>query len=686
MNFGRSNGSDLIKAPDGFARVFAGKRETPALGTLALLEGYNSFPWIRAISDKIGHGIGSTKWELSAGDLEIDNHPMLDLLKRPNPAMSGMAFFKWSGTVFALTNEIFWMIERNAVGMPIELWPIPPHWVVDIPKFTADGGEYELSFGGVRTRVPEMDVIYIRDFSPANPYGRSSSPAKALGDEIESNEFASKYVKSFFMNSARPDLLIYSDDKDNPLDKESAERLEQSWLDKLQGFRKRFKPFFLPGKVGVKDLQSDLRSMDLVQQQKFWRDVTLQVYGIPPEALGIIENSNRATISAAEFFLTKHVIVPRLDIIKDGLSVSLAPQFDQRLSVGYVSPVKEDQEHNLKVTTAHPHAFTLDEIRSDAGKEDIPDGKGNIYPYMFNTLYSEAPGGGNVDVERTPAPAPAPAPVLDEPESDDKRFSKTLSMIKSGMIVKVISDDQIEEILIVMGSDEFNPSVGLANREAVAAFGQSVVDQVSTGVDFEIASSEVEGFLAEQSGDRITGLVNEGTKNDLRKTLSQGSALGEGADQLATRIAATFDNAKDFRAFRIARTESVRASNFGSLSGMKQMGIKQKQWLTVGDSNTRESHQVMNGQVVDTANQFRSGAGFQTAYPGGFGIAAEDIECRCSILAVIAPEGASIDVPSKKDFEREQAPYKRLMEHAYIRGFEAQEKLIIKAFNLTQEN
>ena len=195
--FGRQS-QDLIKAPEGFARVFSTRRETPILGTAELLAGYDRFPWIRAISDKIGQGIGSTVWQLFAGDLEIENHPLLDLLGRPNPAMSGKAFFKWSGTHFALVNEIFWLIERNGMGVPMELWPIPASWVTDPPALGE--GQFEVTFRGHRTKFDASEVVYIRDFSPANPYGRSSSAAKALGDEIESDEFAAKYVKSFFLN------------------------------------------------------------------------------------------------------------------------------------------------------------------------------------------------------------------------------------------------------------------------------------------------------------------------------------------------------------------------------------------------------------------------------------------------------------------------------------------------------
>ena len=118
---------------------------------------------------------------------------------------------------------------------------------------------------------------------------------------------------------------------------------------------------------------------------------------------------------------------------------------------------------------------------------------------------------------------------------------------------------------------------------------------------------------------------------------------------------------------------------------MKKVRIKQKQWLTVGDSEVRSSHQSINGQIVDTNNAFTSINGNQAQHPGGFGIAEEDIECRCSILAVIVPESANINIPSTKDFERERLPFERLMERAYVKGFEAQEKLVQEALKLTEE-
>jgi hypothetical protein len=50
----------------------------------------------------------------------------------------------------------------------------------------------------------------------------------------------------------------------------------------------------------------------------------------------------------------------------------------------------------------------------------------------------------------------------------------------------------------------------------------------------------------------------------------------------------------------------------------------------------------MDGQERDTDAEFTSGEGHQALYPGGFGIAEEDINCRCALEPRIAGSGAPI--------------------------------------------
>jgi hypothetical protein len=56
----------------------------------------------------------------------------------------------------------------------------------------------------------------------------------------------------------------------------------------------------------------------------------------------------------------------------------------------------------------------------------------------------------------------------------------------------------------------------------------------------------------------------------------------------------------------------------------------------------------MHGQKVDFAELFESGNGHFAAHPGVFGVAAEDIQCRCAVGTRIkklsVPAGLSIQV------------------------------------------
>ena len=51
--------------------------------------------------------------------------------------------------------------------------------------------------------------------------------------------------------------------------------------------------------------------------RKFLRDTIYQTYGIPPEVLGIIENSNRATADAAMYIYGILVLTPRLNKMRE---------------------------------------------------------------------------------------------------------------------------------------------------------------------------------------------------------------------------------------------------------------------------------------------------------------------------------------------------------------------------------
>ncbi len=89
------------------------------------------------------------------------------------------------------------------------------------------------------------------------------------------------------------------------------------------------------------------------------------------------------------------------------------------------------------------------------------------------------------------------------------------------------------------------------------------------------------------------------------------------------------------RAKTIARTEAHRiyeASSEDARQQAKAAGAKvMKQWDATLDGKTRDNHRQLDGTIVEVDGYFTID-GKKAKYPGSFGNAAEDCNCRCAAL------------------------------------------------------
>jgi hypothetical protein len=244
-------------------------------------------------------------------------------------------------------------------------------------------------------------------------------------------------TKTVFINRARPDLLVMP--TEGVMKEEEVTHLEQNWLNRSQGFWRAFRPFFLRRAVEVTKFDHNFRNIQLTTLRQHQRDVIMQTFGLPPEIMGVIENSNRSTIEGAEHLFSKYVIVPRLESIRSQLQQKLVPEYDERLILDYVSPVQEDKEHQLKAAQIAPWALTVDEWRGLIGKSEKENGSGNVHIMMANLFPTE-----NFEpISVTPAPMVAP-PVTENAEVteptprslEDLSMEDLLTLKRAGQIAE----------------------------------------------------------------------------------------------------------------------------------------------------------------------------------------------------------------------------------------------------------
>lgn len=434
----------------------------PARGTQAHLQSYSTMPWVRAVASRVGHAVSATTWKLYAttknppteglkaqyyakksiqfctdrqlrksqltdmaeeGTLrEITEHPLLDLLHEGNPIHSGMAIRKMSSIHRDLVGESFWLKDRGVLTngrtgkqMLTSIWPVAPHWIMSTPTLTNQA--YRVGFRGWQGWIPASEMIWFKDPDPAMPYWRGTGTSQALSDEMETDEYAAKYIKAFFYNHARPDVIITPKGENASLNPTEMDRLENQWNNEHQGFWRAFKPLFSNRAIDVTVLEANFRQLQMKDLRQHIRDICLQVWGVSPEILGVLENSNRATIDAADYLFSKWVVVPRLEDWRLDYQRLLVPEYDERLILDYENPVQDDKAFAKDVMTAMPEAFSLDEIRELVGQEALEDDLGKQHiertnvKRVMNWEEPEPTPVGKVDpLTGLPYTQPAPPP------------------------------------------------------------------------------------------------------------------------------------------------------------------------------------------------------------------------------------------------------------------------------------
>lgn len=389
-------GGELFPAQgDSLLTGFFAARGGSRRGTRELIATYRSLPWVRANVGKIGFRIASTNWRLfirrtdgravrdrdylmasfakrmemrgHMGPEELQpvdgSHPFLRFLDFGNPRLNGHQGQMVTQALLDLKGEVFWMLERNGAGIPIEYWPLPPHWIRELPGPSRPF--FSISFGGVHKDVPEDDMIWFKQADPSNPYGRGVGIAESLADELDIDEAAAKYTKSFFLNDATPSMLIGVEGAS----KDELQRAKQTWLDRHRGVFKNFVPHFFRGKLDVKQLSSSLGDLMITELRKLQRDTVHQVFNIPPEMLGIVDKSNRATIAAARSIFAEEVMIPRLEFLRTQWQLKIVDKFDSRLILEFDDPRPENEEFKLKAARANPASLDQNEWRAIQGLE-----------------------------------------------------------------------------------------------------------------------------------------------------------------------------------------------------------------------------------------------------------------------------------------------------------------------------
>ena len=402
----------------------SGRRSMPALLTL-----YRTHPWVRLAAELVGLREAEAEWFLTrptgrsgrraaarvanakgwnrdaitkaavdAGDLiEVTDHPFLTMKRRGVPDaplgmnLSGSQVDLLERACSDLVGDFFYILNRDASGMPISWWPVTPTWM-RLP--TSARPVFEI-VRGPGARIPIDDVAYFRNPAADDFSGAGSGEGTALDHEVQTDEYAAEYVASLLRHHATPNLLIALP----KLGDGQRETFATQWRQTNQGPSRAGMAHFLEyplgttgqGRAGVDvhQLGSTPADLRMIEQRSWIRDTILQAWRIPPELAGIVDSgSSKASITQAERHFRANKITPDLNNVLSFYQTRFfeprngrPPEYTGPAADGtgwqlhFRLPPLRDAEADAAHMVAVPWAFTHDELREAAGRGPVDGGE-----------------------------------------------------------------------------------------------------------------------------------------------------------------------------------------------------------------------------------------------------------------------------------------------------------------------
>ncbi|MGA7001740.1 MAG: phage portal protein [Pseudolabrys sp.] len=330
----KSSRTGLLISLEGGGRA----RWTPRDYTALAGEGYARNAIVYRAVRLIAESVGSLCFVLYEGAAERDAHPLLDLLRRPNPRQDGASFLESVASHLLLAGNAY--IEAVGLegggGVQVrELYTLRPDRMKLVPGATGWPQAYEYKVAGSTVRFDQSaalpPILHLTFFNPLDDhYG--FSPLEAAAMAVDTHNAAAIWNKALLDNAARPSgALVYDGADGAMLSTLQYERLRKEFDELHQGMRNAGRPLVLEGGLDWKPMSLSPSDMDFLEaKHAAAREIAL-AFGVPPMLLAIPGDNTYSNYQEANRVFWRQSVLPLAARIGCSLTHWLAPAFGEGL-------------------------------------------------------------------------------------------------------------------------------------------------------------------------------------------------------------------------------------------------------------------------------------------------------------------------------------------------------------------
>jgi HK97 family phage portal protein len=379
-------------------------------------EGYRKNAIVFRCVNEIANGAASIPFKAFQGDQELEQHPIIDLIARPNPMQAGVEYFQALYSYLLLSGNSY-PVRTDVNNQVRELHLLRPDRMRLVPSKTSVPSAFEYILNGkvverydADPMTGESQVKHIKLFNPLDDF-MGLSPLMAAAADIDQHNMIAKHNLSLLNNGARPSGAVVfrpQDDRGVPIQLTDGQRdqLRDDLEARFSGPDNAGRPVLLEGDFDWKEMGISPKDMDFISQRNMTaKDIAL-CFGVPSQLIGVPDAQTYANVQEARLALYEETIIPMARRVESDMNEWLAPMFGEDIRITYdVDQIPAITERRRRiyenvVSAVREGVITRNEARERLQLEPVRGGDdlyiaANLFP--LGSAAPEGEGSASVD-------------------------------------------------------------------------------------------------------------------------------------------------------------------------------------------------------------------------------------------------------------------------------------------------
>ncbi|MGI9395455.1 MAG: phage portal protein [Boseongicola sp.] len=269
----------------------------------------------------------------------FDVHPILSLIRRPNPGQGQIELFEAVFGQLLLSGNAYIEAVASSGNQVSELHVLRSDRMSVVPGDDGWPVAFEYSVAGRKHKFPVADntspICHIKGFHPQDDhYGLSALQAAAAAIDVHNS--ASAWSKALLDNAARPSgAIVYNGaEGQGTMSEDQYDRLLAEMEAHHQGARNAGRPMLLEGGLDWKPMGFSPSDMEFQKtKEAAAREIAL-AFGVPPMLLGVPGDATYANYQEANRAFYRLTVLPLAQKVTSALSYWLATITGEDIQVG----------------------------------------------------------------------------------------------------------------------------------------------------------------------------------------------------------------------------------------------------------------------------------------------------------------------------------------------------------------